>query len=344
MHHLLPLTRRVKKLLTDSVSRFPDHTILVVGDLMLDVFVWGEVRRISPEAPVPVVEVREETRLLGGTANVVHNVAALGAKTLVTGVIGSDFAGQQLAKLFQEVCVTTDGLVVEPDRPTTVKTRIIAQSQQVVRFDRERHGPISGEARERVLGYIRENLARIDGVIISDYAKGMITHDLMDAVRTITAAARIPVIVDPKVQHADLYRNVTMITPNHHEASRMSGIEIVDEASLARAGRALLNKLQCKTVLITRGKEGMTLFHRDGQVVHIPTVARRVFDVTGAGDTVIAAITLGVISGLAVEEAALLANLAAGIVVGEVGTAVVSAERLLASIEDGCRVSPEEPD
>jgi D-glycero-beta-D-manno-heptose-7-phosphate kinase len=336
MHDHLPLSRKVKKRLADSVSRFSRYTILVVGDLMLDVFIWGEVHRISPEAPVPVVEVREETQLLGGTANVVHNAAALGARTIVTGVIGDDSAGRQLVQLLQQVAVPTDGLVVQAERPTTVKTRIIARDQQVVRFDHEARSPLEERSLERALCHIKEHLDHVDGIIVSDYAKGVVTAGLMDGIRSLNATRRIPVIVDPKVQHADLYRDVTMITPNHHEASRMAGIEIIDEPSLALAGRALMERLKSETVLITRGKEGMTLFHRDGRLTNIPTVARRVYDVTGAGDTVIAAITLGIISGLTMEEAAFMANLAAGIVVGEVGTAVVSSDRLLAAIEHGC--------
>lgn len=336
MQNHLPLSRKVKKRLADSVSHFPDYTILVVGDLMLDIFIWGEVHRISPEAPVPVVEVREETQLLGGTANVVHNAAALGARTIVTGVIGDDSAGLQLVKLLEQVAVPVDGLIVQEGRPTTVKTRIIARDQQVVRFDHETRNPLEARSLERALCHIKEHLDHIDGIIVSDYAKGMVTAELMDGIRGLNRTRRIPVMVDPKVQHADLYRNVTMITPNHHEASRMSGIEIVDEPSLALAGRALMERLRSETVLITRGKEGMTLFHRDGRLTHIPTVARRVYDVTGAGDTVIAAITLGIISGLTMEEAAFLANLAAGIVVAEVGTAVVSGDRLVSAIEQGC--------
>jgi D-glycero-beta-D-manno-heptose-7-phosphate kinase len=328
----LRLSPDEKERLADAISRFPGCRILIAGDMMLDVFIWGEVNRISPEAPVPVVEVHEETRLLGGTANVVHNVAALGAKVLVTGVIGDDFAGRELLRLFDQVAIPTNGLVIEQHRPTTVKTRIIAQSQQVVRCDRERRGPVENGSMERILATIRENLPNIDGMIVSDYAKGVVAPEFMDAIRSLDVAARVPVVVDPKVEHIDLYRNVTMITPNHHEAARMAGIKIRDEASLVAAGRVLLDQLQCETVLITRGKEGMSLFHRDGQVKHIPTVARRVYDVTGAGDTVIAAVTLGIVAGLTIGEAAVLANLAAGIVVGEVGTATVTSNQLAAAV------------
>ncbi len=332
MPNHLQLTPEEEKRLADAAARFVDARVLVVGDLMLDMFVWGEVSRISPEAPVPIVQVREETQLLGGAANVVNNVAAMGAKVLVTGVIGNDAGGRQLVSLLRKASVPTEGLIIESDRPTTVKTRIIAQNQQVVRFDRENSQPLQKDSLERILSYIEDNLPRIDAIIISDYAKGVVSPEFMDAIRSLDAASHIPVTVDPKVQHADLYRKVSMITPNHHEASQMSGVQIKDEATLAEAGRSLLTRLDCQTVLITRGKDGMSIFQRDGDAKHIPTVARRVFDVTGAGDTVIAAITLGMTSGLSVVDAARLANLAAGIVVGELGTATAPLERLIAAI------------
>jgi len=333
MQNGFQLSAEQKELLRGAVSKFPNSKVLVVGDLMLDVFIWGEVQRISPEAPVPVVEVREETHLLGGTANVVNNVAALGSKVLVAGVIGDDAPGRELADLFRSAAVPTDGLVHDTSRPTTIKTRIIAQNQQVVRFDRECKAPLFKDTVDQILTYIKRNLTGINAMIISDYAKGVITEDLMEEVRNISLPAGIPLIVDPKVQHANLYRNVTMVTPNHHEASLMSGINIQDEATLVSAGKAMLDRLQCESVLITRGKEGMTLLERNGRVTHIPTLARRVYDVTGAGDTVIATITLGIVAGLPIMDAALLANLAAGIVVGEVGTAAVPSSRLCAAIE-----------
>lgn len=334
MHNPLQLSPEQKKHLLEAIERFPRCRILVAGDLMLDRFIWGEVHRISPEAPVPVVEVREETQLLGGTANVVHNVAVLGGKAAVAGVIGDDLPGEALTRLLQGIHVPTAGLIVEPDRQTTLKTRIIAQNQQVVRLDRECKSPLQKESVRRILAYIEDSLPQTDGIIVSDYAKGVVSPEFMDALRSITAGSDLPVIVDPKVQHADLYREVTMITPNHHEASRMSGVDIRDEQTLIEAGQTLLGRLQCRTVLITRGKEGMSLFHRDGRVIHIPTVARRVFDVTGAGDTVIATLTLGYVAGLSMVESALLANLAAGIVVGEVGTTAVSARQIQAILED----------
>lgn len=334
MANRLRLSSEQKQRLAQAIARFPERQVLVVGDLMLDNFIWGEVNRISPEAPVPVVEVREESQLLGGSANVAHNLASLGGRVLVTGVVGQDPAGQALMTLFNQIAVPTAGLISEDGRPTTVKTRIIAHHQQVVRFDREWRAPLQADTGARILAFLRNSLPDLHGIIVSDYAKGVVTRDFLDALRDLVAGQPLPVVVDPKVQHAEFYRSFTMVTPNHHEASQMSGIPIRGEKSLLQAGESLLARLACETVLITRGKEGMSLFQRHGPVVHIPTVAQRVYDVTGAGDTVIAAVTLGLVAGLSPAEAALLANLAAGVVVGEVGTAVVSSAQLLAIIQD----------
>jgi D-beta-D-heptose 7-phosphate kinase/D-beta-D-heptose 1-phosphate adenosyltransferase len=336
MANRLELSAEVKSRLVDAIRVFPNYRVFVLGDVILDVFIWGEVHRISPEAPVPVVEVSGETRVLGGAANVVNNVAALGGKTLVAGLIGNDGPGRDVVGILRRMAASTEGLIVEQDRPTSVKTRIIASNQQVVRYDRERRAPLSTESRRQVLSYVRANLDRIDGLIISDYSKGVVTEELMDDIRDLVRDSGVPVVVDPKVYNPEMYRRVTMITPNNLEASRISGVEIRDEATLLAAGARLLERLDCRMVLITRGSEGMSLFQRDEPPVHIPTVARRVFDVTGAGDTVIAAMTLGMAAGLSPVESALLANIAAGIVVGEVGTASASAQRLLGAIEDSC--------
>jgi D-glycero-beta-D-manno-heptose-7-phosphate kinase len=331
----LKLKPAQKRRLVEAIQRFRQCRVLVVGDLILDVFIWGKVSRISPEAPVPVVEVAEETHLLGGAANVVGNLAALGSKVSITGIIGDDHSGSALYGLLQHLAIPTRGLFTESDRPTTIKTRIIAHHQQVVRFDRESRKPPSAQAQAAILGYIRESLGSIDGVIVSDYGKGVISEDLMDGLRALLAGRALPLIVDPKVQNMELYRQVTMITPNNQEASLMSGIPIQDLDSLLAAGQRLLEWFQCQMVLITRGEAGMTLFQQNCAVMHIPTVARRVFDVTGAGDTVISTIALAMLAGLAPSEAAVLANIAAGIVVGEIGTATVSAARLVEAVHNG---------
>lgn len=328
------LSSEQRERLVKAVPQFADRPVLIVGDLMLDVFVWGDVQRISPEAPVPVVDVRDETQLLGGTANVANNVASLGGRAVVSGVVGNDHSGREVVRMLRKVGIPPEGLVVEDKRPTTVKTRIIAQNQQVVRFDRELRKPLQPSSLERILEYVAEGSVGAGALIVSDYAKGVVTPQLMDAIRSLQLPARLPVIVDPKIQHTELYRGVTLVTPNHHEASRMSGIDIVDTDSLIAAGRKLLHTMQCQAVLITRGKEGMALFDQAGEMTTIPTLARRVYDVTGAGDTVIATLALGLVAGLSKDEAALLANIAAGIVVGEVGTAVVTADRLIEAIRN----------
>jgi rfaE bifunctional protein kinase chain/domain len=329
------LTREQKDLLIEALDRFPNLRVLVVGDLVLDVFIWGKVKRISPEAPVPVVEVSQETSLLGGAANVVHNLAALGGMARVAGLIGDDAAGSQLRGLFKQLGIATAGVVLETGRPTTIKTRIIAHQQQVVRFDREWRSVPQVASRDAILAYVRQCVPSIDGIIVSDYGKGLITSDLMAGLRDLTAGTGIPVIVDPKPQNMDLYRDVTLITPNNAEASLMAGIPIEDDSSLLRAGESLLERLGCRMLLVTRGEAGMALFQTGTPMTTIPTVARRVYDVTGAGDTVVSAITLALLAGLPPEDAATLANISAGIVVGEVGTATVAASRLIQAIENG---------
>lgn len=331
------LPSALRRRLAEAILSFARCRILIIGDLMLDTFIFGEVNRISPEAPVPVVEVREEEekRLLGGTANVVRNVASLGARASVAGTVGNDYSGRRLGKLLQDIGVSAEGLFVEDGRPTTTKTRIIAQNQQVVRFDRECRRPVRPETIQKVLDYVHARVSEVDALIVSDYAKGMVTTEMMDGIRDLRRKTGVPVVVDPKVRQVELYRGMSMVTPNHLEASRMANVDIQDEGSLEEAGRLLLSKLECEMLLVTRGKHGMRLFLKDGTWENIPTEARRVYDVTGAGDTVLATVTLGLAAGLPAVDAARLANFAAGIVVGEVGTAAVTAAQLLDVIENG---------
>lgn len=333
------LTSRLPSLL-QGLDRFSQCTILVVGDLMLDVFLWGDVRRISPEAPVPVVEVRRESHLLGGAANVVRNIVSMGGRAQVVGVVGNDVFGSEIRQLLQQARVSCFGVITVDDRPTTVKTRVIAQHQQVVRVDREEVRPHDARTTQTLVRAMEGAAGQSDAVIVSDYAKGLVCSEIMDAVRALAAQRNIPVFVDPKVTHTDLYHHVTVVTPNTQEASAMSGVSVGDEASLETAGRILLEKLQCRHVLITRGPEGMSLFDAGAPPFHIPTVAQKVFDVTGAGDTVIAAMALAASAGLGMREAAALANTAAGIVVGEVGTAAVDHARLRSALTDGVGYRP----
>lgn len=315
----------------DTLLRlFRNKHILVIGDIILDRYIWGKVNRISPEAPVPIVEVTDDSFLLGGAANVANNIVSLGGSATVAGVIGKDRAGEVVTDLLRERKIEL--ALFEDSRPTTIKTRVIAHNQQVVRFDKEDKSTISGKVLKRILGYLRTSLRNFDAVILSDYKKGVISGALVSELLRITRPYKKFIAVDPKVGHFHLYKGVSIITPNLSEASHGSGIEISDENSLIRAGKTLLRKLSCKAVLITRGEEGMSLFAND-RITHIPTVARHVYDVTGAGDTVIATFTLAHAAGATLEESALIANHAAGIVVGEVGTASVTPDRLKESLK-----------
>ncbi|MBI5598238.1 MAG: D-glycero-beta-D-manno-heptose-7-phosphate kinase [Deltaproteobacteria bacterium] len=315
-------------LLSDKKARsiirgFKKARVLVIGDIIMDHFIWGGVTRISPEAPVPVVDVTGETILLGGAANVVNNIMRLGGRSFVAGVVGADSDGRRLREMLKSGGVSTEGVVVDRLRPTTIKTRVIAHHQQVVRFDRERKDRVAKKVCGRVLDYIEKAWPDADAVVVSDYAKGIVTPELMDAVRELVALDCKPVVVDPKVEHFDYYRGMTVATPNNHEAGLASGIEIKDASSLNRAGRALMKRIGSRALLITRGESGMSLFEEGGQT-HIPTVAREVYDVSGAGDTVVAVMALSLAAGAALKEASVLANLAAGRVVEKLGTATVS--------------------
>jgi D-glycero-beta-D-manno-heptose-7-phosphate kinase len=324
--------------LNKIIKSFKDKNILIIGDIILDRYIFGKVSRISPEAPVPVVDVTRESFLLGGAANVANNIIALGGKVTVAGLMGNDRAGEALCELLTQSGISSDGLFTD-NRPTTVKSRVIAHNQQVVRFDREDRRKLEGSSLSKFLEYIRKALPGFDAIIISDYKKGVVTAALVKAVVKFAKPKNIFVAVDPKVGHFHLYKNVSIITPNLLEASQGSGIDIKDEESLHKAGNTLLARLSCTSVLITRGEEGMSLFERDGaggvRVTNIPTVAVKVFDVTGAGDTVIAAFTLAHAAGASLRDSAIISNHAAGIVVGEVGTAVATPETLIQSLSDG---------
>jgi D-beta-D-heptose 7-phosphate kinase/D-beta-D-heptose 1-phosphate adenosyltransferase len=314
------------------LQSFKKTTVLVVGDIMIDEFIWGTVTRISPEAPVPVVAVNRENLLLGGAANVVHNVHSLGGRVLLAGLIGDDLMGETIKKILAEQRIDREGLVVQAGRPTIVKTRVIAHSQQVVRFDRESREPISTQSQENLLQYLDKNWDRVDGIIVSDYGKGLITPPLMEFIMQRKKRDGKLVAVDPKMNNFSLYPGATVVTPNRQEAEAAAGKDIRDEASLMEVGRILLERFASQAILITRGEEGMVLFERDGDVINVPTVAKEVYDVTGAGDTVISALTLALASGNSFPEAAVVANYAAGIVVGKVGTATVTPEELKKAI------------
>lgn len=322
-----------KKRIIEIINNFSKKTIIVVGDIIMDQYIWGNVSRISPEAPVPVVDVKEESYLLGGAANVLNNIISLGGKAMVCGVIGHDDIGRMIIHELRIREIDTGGIIVESDRPTTIKTRIVAHSQQVVRYDREKKEDINKSSREIIKGYLKNKLFEIDGLIISDYYKGVVTKELVKEIISIVNNRGLPILADPKVGHFDLYEGLTLITPNIFEASTGSGVSIHDNKSLEMAGMALIEKLRCKATLITRGEEGMTLIEDNREVTYIPAVAKKVFDVTGAGDTVIGVMALAIAAGATLKESAVIANHAAGIVVGKVGTAVIGVEELKRSLQ-----------
>ena len=320
------------------IRRFSGVRILVVGDIMLDRFIWGDVSRISPEAPVPVVVVDKETFLLGGAANVVNNIYSLGGKASLCGVIGDDEMGQKVIQRLSEMGIERSGISIEPGRQTTVKTRIIAHHQQLVRIDREttQHPKVS--TLRSLSEYLKRNIKSFDGVILSDYGKGLLTRGVVrDVIRKARQTGKL-VMVDPKIKNFFFYREATVVTPNTTEASSASRISITDEASLNRAGRNLLKRLRCDALVITRGEDGMAIFEPHQKPFLVPTEAREVYDVTGAGDTVIGTMALALGAGASIRRATELANHAAGIVVGKVGTATVDQEELTSVMKERFRL------
>ncbi len=308
------------------IRKFRGKRVVVLGDIMLDHYIWGDVSRISPEAPVPVVEVRHSTSNLGGAGNVAQNLESLGLVPLLVGVVGDDPEGAWIKGHLREA----RGVVVESDRPTTVKTRIIAHQQQIVRVDQEKKMPVAAASMAKLARFLDKE--KPAGIIVSDYNKGIVTPALMERVLRLAASRRIPVYVDPKVENFGLYSPVIFISPNHHEAARIVGHPCHTNAEVERAGREILDRIDSRYLIIKRGEQGMSIFAKGAPPVHIPTTAREVFDVTGAGDTVIAAAAAALLAGATIVEAALLANAAAGVVVGKIGTAVCSPEELLESI------------
>lgn len=318
--------------LSKFIGRFKGRRILVIGDIILDRYIWGKVSRISPEAPVPVVDVQGDSFMLGGAANVANNIISLGGKATVFGIVGRDREADMLKVLLRDTGI--ESVLIEDARSTSVKTRVIAHSQQVVRFDTEKRHPLAGRALSRLIEKANGLIAAHDAIIVSDYKKGVVSAALMKNI--IRHAKGKFIAVDPKVGHFHLYKGVSLITPNLAEAAQGSEVAITDEKTLLAAGRRLIERLGIGAVLITRGEEGMSLFDGRG-VKHIPTISRKVFDVTGAGDTVISAFCLAHLAGASLRQAAALANHAAGIVVGQVGTATASPEDLRKSLRENGR-------
>jgi D-beta-D-heptose 7-phosphate kinase/D-beta-D-heptose 1-phosphate adenosyltransferase len=307
---------------------------MVVGDLMLDHYVWGCVNRISPEAPVPVVDVESETYRFGGAANVSYNVMSLGTNVIPVGIIGDDLQGEILKEIFDEKGISSEGLVIDKERPTTVKTRIIADSQHVVRTDREiRHG-IHNNTQQKILDFIEHHLENIDSLILEDYNKGLLVPNLIHAIIKMAQSHQIKILVDPKFDQFFEYKGVTLFKPNRKEVADKLGVRLESEDALQRAGEELLSRLQCEALLITLGGEGMALFEQGEPFRKVPTQAIKVHDVSGAGDTVIATIAVALAAGANFKEAATIANHAAGIVCGEVGIIPIDHNRLLEVLMD----------
>jgi len=324
-----------KKNLPDIIENFKNTSILVIGDIILDKYIWGTVSRVSPEAPVPVVNIKKETTALGGAANVVHNVVSLGGKAHLVGIVGSDQESIELMNILKQIQVPIGTLAVDKNRPTTVKTRIIAHSQQVVRVDREKEVEISPSTAFQMLNSIKKIIDRVDAIVIEDYGKGVITRNLLKTLIPLAIDRRIPVAVDPKESHFRMYSGVTIITPNHYEAANALGPDTGGKNDIDAIGKKLLQISGSESVLITRGEEGMSLFQHRKKTLYIPTVAKEVYDVSGAGDTVISTIALALASGTDLETASLISNYAAGIAVGKVGVCAVTRSEILKALPSG---------
>ncbi len=298
---------------------------------MLDEYIWGEVERISPEAPVPVVQVRRESWVPGGAANVAHNIRALEGEAALAGVIGKDLAGRRLGGLLRKAGVDISGLVIASGRPTITKSRVLAGHQQAIRIDREETSPIQGPARDRLLEVVSGLLEGADAVVLEDYAKGLFTQDLVEELIALASRRSLPVIVDPNANNPFVFSGATLVTPNHKEARLAAGLPRT--ATIAEVGAELLRKWGARGVLITLGEDGMCLFRTGAEPFQIKTVAREVYDVSGAGDTVVGVLSLCLAGGGSFEEAAFLANRAAGVVVGKLGTATAGREELLRALD-----------
>jgi D-beta-D-heptose 7-phosphate kinase/D-beta-D-heptose 1-phosphate adenosyltransferase len=318
----------------EILKRARESRVVVLGDVMLDEFIWGDVSRISPEAPVPVVNIKRESTRLGGAANVLANVTALGANANVIGVVGEDAAAEKLREALRANggVQTDDTLVKDGQRPTTIKTRIIAHNQMVVRADREHRAAVNGQVEAEIIDVVKKAIGDAHALVISDYDKGVITPRILAEVLPL-AYESMPVLIDPKMRNFDSYRPATLVTPNHHEALRLTNLEEDTDEGLRAAANAIKDRLSCDAVLITRGERGMMLCEGSGDPVWVETAAREVYDVTGAGDTVIATLAAALAGGASMTEAAVLANQAAGIVVGKLGTATASADEILGSYE-----------
>lgn len=319
--------------LHEILNGFPNQHVLVVGDVMLDHYLWGATKRISPEAPVPVVSVEQETYRPGGAANVAYNLRILGSNVTIAGLIGNDDNAKHLTNTLKESGVNTSGLITDPNRPTTTKTRVMGhtqyrQQQQILRVDREISTPINEPLSKQLIEAIT-NTQSLGAIFVSDYAKGVVTVPFMDAIRQIKKQHNYPIIADPKGRNFDKYHGLTAISPNQSEAIGVFNLDEADDKTVIEIGHRLIKQFELDQVYMTRSEKGVALFEANGQVTHIPATARDVFDVSGAGDTTAAVYTLALLSGASPAEAAYIGNLAGGIVVGKVGVDTVSIKEIV---------------
>ena len=319
----------------ERVARFAGAKVAVLGDIMLDRYFWGDVERISPEAPVPVVRVSRRSRRLGGAANVAANLAALGASAEVISVRGDDREGREVVRMLERRSIASDGLIAAAGRETTEKVRIIARHQQVVRADFESDDPVDGDIRARIYARATALASSYDALVVSDYGKGVVVEAELAAVVRAWRSRGKPVLVDPHIPHFAWYRGVTVITPNAREAQQAAGIDFRKGNDPAPAAFEVVKRMELDALLVTRGEDGMSLYYSGGdrRQAHIPTVAKEVFDVTGAGDTVISVLAAALAGGTDMMEGVILANQAAGEVIKEVGTSTLSAQELIAAFE-----------
>ena len=318
--------------MNDIINKFNGTKILAIGDLMLDQYLSGTVTRISPEAPVPVVDVEKEVCELGGAANAVSNIKSLGGNVEAVGIVGTDDAGRILLDLLKEKGIDTKGIILSEDRPTTVKTRVIGNGNQIVRIDKETKKTIDKETTKQILKYIEKQIKDIDAILISDYDKGFITQYLLNKLIPLAKSCDIPVIVNSKVENLTFYKNITVIIADLFDASQAVGIKPIHETSIRNIGQWILTHLDCKGVLIIRGKKGISIFE-DGNVQHLSSNTKEISDITGVGDAITGAMALALANESDMQTAATIANAAATIALGTIGTHTVTKEELLRQIQ-----------
>ncbi len=321
------------KRLEELKEKFKQTKIAVVGDMMLDCYFWGEVKRISPEAPVPIVEIDDEFYRFGGAANCAFNIYKLGGTAFPVGIIGYDNHGSIFNGLIEEAGIASSGIILDDSRPTTAKTRVIASNQHIVRIDQEKKNYINGEIEQKILNYVNNIINELDGLILQDYNKGVLTSSLIEKIIDLCNKNNVIITVDPKFTNFFNYKNVTVFKPNRKETEDAFGIRIKSEEEISAAGKNLLEKLNSKYVLLTLGENGIAIFGKNGEEARIPTKARKVADVSGAGDTVISTLTVALAAGANIFEAAYLANFAGGLVCEELGIVPIEAEKLFSEVE-----------